>query len=339
MEKKALFDKYRSRLRNEGIVKSLLCGLIAGTAVMFVAAFSSWFASFGEKWIIPLLISLGAGLAVTAIVGVILYFTLFRPTEKKVARRVDELGLDERMITMLELEGDDSYIAKIQREDAQKKLNEVNTKQIKFRIKRAVVVSVAVLACLGVAMTTVTTMSEAGIIVKPWELGQVIGPDVNFKVEYAAINGGNINGEKFQTVKQGEDAEFVIAVPAEGWMFIGWDDGLLDPARTDTNIQSDIKVTAMFQKVDPEAPEEEEKGDFDPDAPSDGGGGEGNNGEGTGDDAGGDWTENGFIVDGKTDYKDVFAQYYEYVTELLASGQEIPADVRAILEKYFNILL
>ena len=44
------------------------------------------------------------------------------------------------------------------------------------------------------------------------------------------------------------------------------------------------------------------------------------------------------IIDEATYYRDVFGQYYDLIVEYLSSGEELPEDLRIIIEAYFNIL-
>ena len=131
MDAKKIFEKYYSRLALEGFLKALILGLIFGFAAEFIVAFATWMASYNGLWI-----SIAAGVAVAAGMTALFYFKKFRPTAKQIAKRVDRLGLEERLITMTELEGDDSYIALRQREDAQKKMREVEAKEIKLRLSK-----------------------------------------------------------------------------------------------------------------------------------------------------------------------------------------------------------
>ena len=114
MDSKNMFRKYRKRLVAEGVAKSLIFGLLVGFAANIVIATVSCFVKVEGLW----LISIGLLLVGTLISAPIFYFAKFRPTTKQIAARVDRrLGLEERTITMLELENDDSYIAMRQRED------------------------------------------------------------------------------------------------------------------------------------------------------------------------------------------------------------------------------
>lgn len=89
--------------------KSLIFGLLVGFAANIVIATVSCFVKVEGLW----LISIGLLLVGTLISAPIFYFAKFRPTTKQIAARVDrQFGvIEERTITMLELENDDSYIA------------------------------------------------------------------------------------------------------------------------------------------------------------------------------------------------------------------------------------
>jgi uncharacterized repeat protein (TIGR02543 family) len=71
-------------------------------------------------------------------------------------------------------------------------------------------------------------------------------PPTECVVTYAALDGGSIEGESVQTVLYGENATKVTAVADTGYVFVKWSDGVVDAARTDTNVQQDITVTAEF---------------------------------------------------------------------------------------------
>ena len=47
-------------------------------------------------------------------------------------------------------------------------------------------------------------------------------------------------------MNHGSDATTVTAVPDAGYQFVSWSDGNLNAARTDTNIQSNLSLTATF---------------------------------------------------------------------------------------------
>jgi hypothetical protein len=67
-----------------------------------------------------------------------------------------------------------------------------------------------------------------------------------FTLTYTAGANGSLTGSASQTVNSGADGTAVIAVPATGFHFTSWSDGVLTASRTDINITADISVTASF---------------------------------------------------------------------------------------------
>ena len=51
--------------------------------------------------------------------------------------------------------------------------------------------------------------------------------------------GGSIQGVARQRVESGLDASEITALASEGYEFIGWDDGISEPSRTDKEISED----------------------------------------------------------------------------------------------------
>lgn len=376
MEAKKIFEKYYSRLALEGFLKALVLGLIAGFAAEFIVAFVTWMVSFNGLWI-----SIAAGVVVAAGVTALLYFKKFRPTAKQIARRVDRLGLEERLITMTELEGDDSYIALRQREDAQAKMREVEAKAIKLRLSKLAIAFAAVFMALGVSMTTITGLAASGEISGGDDFFEDVFPEppVYFEVSYIADDGGEILENADQIVLKGDDALPVLAIPDDGYMFAGWSDELEkndpdyvpDPARTDLNVQQDIIVHATFMLVqegegqgggngeESDKPQEGQDGEGDQpsDAPSQDQSDSGSDGEQQdqdsqqgqdgqpgqepgqdGDGAGGQYEENNQIWDGDTYYRDLLDEYLAKAQEYLENNEDLPPELRDIIESYFDII-
>ena len=67
-----------------------------------------------------------------------------------------------------------------------------------------------------------------------------------FTLTYTAGSNGSITGTSPQTVDYGSDGTEVTAVPDANYHFVSWSDGVLTVSRTDTNVTSDISVTATF---------------------------------------------------------------------------------------------
>ncbi len=278
MDTKKLFEKYRARLICEGILKAALCGLIVAFAIDAIIAAVTSFKYFMDNFKYWYLVALGAGLGVGLIVAIILYFTAFRPNTKKIARRVDKLGLEERVITMLELEKDESYIAMRQREDAKAKIKETNSKSIRFAIAKPLVVSALVVVVFGMLMTTVNVLAANDVIEPP-----VIGEIETVTVEYKVFNenGGRIEGKDvfFKIEKGSATTTPVCAVADDGYEFAYWMDEVGNvlgeyPERQETAVNKSMVLYAVFnllgitdandptQSYDPYAyPKPEEIGD------------------------------------------------------------------------------
>lgn len=147
-----IFKKYYNKLAREGIVKGLLCGLIIGLALLFIMATSFWFFGYQNTLVLAL-----AFVVVTAAATVLFYHFKFRPTTKSIAKRVDALGLEERLLTMHQLEGDTSYIAMRQREDALKALSKLDSSLLKWAVSIPLIVATCICGVAGLGMTGVYT--------------------------------------------------------------------------------------------------------------------------------------------------------------------------------------
>jgi len=370
--KNEFFTKYHKKLVRQGIVSSCIYGLLAGAVSAFIASFICWLCAYNSGWCIALALFAGG----SAIAAVILYFCKFRPTEKDVVRRVDKMGLEERAVTMAEFYNDKSEIAKIQRADTLEKLSEVDSKKEKSAFPTVAVGTVSLVAagaCLAAALAMTLVLGLSGSVI-PYPDG--IGSDPREKfvsVSYLIEGGGEIDGDAEQIVLVGESADLVIAVPDENWMFMGWSDGNKNIERRDGSLREDLVVTAYFEEVgegeggeeDPDVSpgDEGDKADDLPDSDQgngmgdgsgDGGEGDGNgnqgegsgtgsggqegegNGNGQGEGAGGGWADGSQIIDGETDYRNVYDQYYDMAMEILQSGGELPPDLKEFIETYYG---
>ena len=70
-----------------------------------------------------------------------------------------------------------------------------------------------------------------------------------FTLSYTATTGGRIIGSMQQTVECGANGTEVIAVSDAGYEFVRWSDGVTTATRTDSNVTSDITVTAEFRLI------------------------------------------------------------------------------------------
>lgn len=356
-----LFKKYHRRVLKEGILKAVFCGVITGCAALLVSAFFSWFFGFrAGLWLSLGLFAVGVAVAAPAF-----YYLKFRPTTQQIARRVDELGLEERLVTMIEYENDDSYMAKCQREDAQRALGSVDHMMIKIVISTALILILSFAVFAGLSMTTVSSLYYAGVIPSGIELvkGEEIVP--TYTLQYESGEGGevyfysdDVSGIKLVdgpiSIQEGEDAPAVYAYAGLDWVFVQWSDGIQSPYRRDLNVQADMKVTAVFRALDEEVPPDDSE--MDPNGDGDGEGGESNEdappSDGEGDpsqnadhqppqnpenNASGQHSDtNKQVHDGETFVGDVYDDTYDRTMDRLGSDDNIGDDLKSGISDYLD---
>ena len=357
MEPKKMFEKYYSRLRIIGLLKAFLYALIVGFGVNFVIAAITWFAYYDYgMWL-----AIGVGVGMVVLFMPIFYFRFFKPTTQKIARMVDKLGLEERLITMYELENDESYIAMLQREDTKAKMESTSAKSLKIAFSTAAIVILCVLAVLGAGMTTVTGLAAAGILPGPTEL--IPEDPEEYTITFEAADGGFVEGMIVQIIPEGEDGEMVFAMEDDGYVFIYWlwknENGLdqmsSDPAFIPRDVHSNLTITAYFMQLF-EFDDDIEEGEGIPVEPDDlpdealkagnkpsdkkprpnqqqaqiEGGTE--SAEGPIGTPGRD--DNNTVIDGQTQYETEFN--YEQQTGELASDDTIPDDYKDVGQSYFD---
>ncbi len=69
---------------------------------------------------------------------------------------------------------------------------------------------------------------------------------VSYTVTYTAGTNGSISGTSPQTITSGASGTAVTAVASTGYHFVSWSDGSAANPRTDSNVVSNISVTANF---------------------------------------------------------------------------------------------
>ena len=346
MNAKKHFEKHYAKLNLEAVVHSSVWGLVSGAICGFIAALITWFTALKPAWLC-ILISVGALLLVGTATAVILYFVKYRPTPKSSAKRLDGLGMRERMITMLELKDDDSLIAKIQREDAKEKLSSLPTSRIKIALSTTMIVLMSVFGILSVGMTTVSALAAAGVIQSGNEVLddtiEEIEPEVYFSVTYEAEDGGYIDGEADQLVLEGGNAEPVTAVAEEGYVFVEWDDGLSRPGRQDNKITDHVVYVAIFELIMEEDEGEGDNEDQPTDSPKESEDAEqqrpSDDPQDSSGSAGGKYEEVNQIIDGNKYYREYLEFYQELMRERLETeGDSLSEEERAIIEGYLGIV-
>ncbi len=325
-----IFQKFYRRLAAEGFVKSLLWGAGAGFAVNLILGVVFYCIQFEMLWL-----SVVCGAAVLAAVAAILYFAKYRPTIRQVAERVDRLGLKERLITMVELQGDDSYMAVRQREDALAHLQKAGAQKLKLNVRAAAVISVCVLALFSCSVTAAAALSLAGELPSIDEI--LPAPEeetVWVQVEYMADEGGRVEDAAIQIIPKGGDCEEVLAVADDGYVFDIWSDGVTTPDRKDTNVGQSMTVYALFIKVNDEQADGEKSDEVGDVNENEGGGNMPSDGG-----AAGKYEEYNQVIDGETYYRDIYREYYDKAMQILDEGGVVPAYIRLIIQDYFDVIV
>jgi len=132
MDIKNLFASFRRRMLAEALVRTCLISLTAGAAAVLLISVGGHLTQTepraGLLWI--------AFGGVFAAASVPVYCFALRPTDQRVARRIDSIGLQERVGTMLEYRDDPTEIARIQRTDAVHHIGRVLPEQIPWNIRK-----------------------------------------------------------------------------------------------------------------------------------------------------------------------------------------------------------
>lgn len=346
MNAKKHFEKHYAKLNLEAVIYSGVWGTIIGAICGFIAALITWFTALKPVWLC-ILVSVGTLVLTGTVAAVIFYLLKYRPTAKSSARRLDGLGMRERMITMLELEGDDSVIARKQRENAKKYLSLIPTSRIKIALTTTMIVLLSVFTTLCASMTTVSALAAADIIQTGTEIVgdtiKEIEPEIYYSVTYEAEDGGYIDGEADQLVIEGGITEPVTAVAEEGYIFVEWEDGLTRPGRQDKNITGHVVYVAIFEPIADEGDESEEGEDQPNDTPKESEDATqskpSDNPQDSSGSPGGKYEEVNQIIDGSKYYREYLSFYQDLMRERLENeGDSLSDEERAIIEGYLGIV-
>lgn len=323
-----ILKKYRKSLAKEGFIKSLIWGCIIGFSAMTVLAVSFYCFGVSAVWLAPVI---GAALVITG--TAVLYFAKYRPTLHQVSERTDMLGLKERVITMVETEGDASYMAVRQREDTVVQLQKFSNRKLKWQIMIVPLIIACLLALLGVSGTAVAAMRVNGTVPGIDELLPDSSDETSLvEVMYMEEGGGHIEGELVQIVSEGGDCTEVVAVADDGYVFDIWSDGVTTPERTDKNVVQSMTAVALFVELGDDTPGEEMQDDLNIDMDFD------SDEQMPVSGAGGKYEEHNQVIDGETYYRDVYREYYEQAMRILSEGGVVPEYIRIIIQNYFNAI-
>ncbi len=145
------YVRFKKKLRRNALIKSLIfglsCGLLSAAGVMLYQKLMT------HQPALLLYLPIGAGVAV--VLG-LLAFLILRPSDRRIAYKLDrDLALGEKVQTMLAFEHEDSEMLTLQREDADRRLQEAPKSAVRDR--RAWVHAFApVLACALLTVAIIT---------------------------------------------------------------------------------------------------------------------------------------------------------------------------------------
>lgn len=153
---------------------------------------------------------------------------------------------------MTELDGDESYIAKRQREDAINSLKSISEKLLKIVISIPMALVLGISTILGGGMTTVAALSSAGVIDNGTRIIDVIKNEkpALYTIEYSVEGDGEIEGDIIQNIESGKNGSLVEAVPLDGYVFSGWSDGYKSPIRCELEVKEDLHLVALFTELE-----------------------------------------------------------------------------------------
>lgn len=340
--------RFVQRLKRGAVKKSLVASLVVALFALAIFAGVGWYFAFKAVWAYAV-----AFVVVVLAAFPLFYFCKYKKTEREVALAVDELGLEERMITMESLKGDESYIARRQREDAMSALAKINEKRISLVLSTALLICLAIALPLGAGFTTVSALAAEGVL--PFGSEVVAGVPQKYTLKYSATEGGSLLGSTAQRVAQGDTGAYVVATPDDGYIFLRWNDGYKNNVRCDLADGKDVIVTAVFVSLDDYAAD---YGTYDPDQdgdsedknkrpgsekrndqqpPSDGkGGNDGQPGDGAGSGA---EDESGNIIDGNTFYGNkVLDEAQKNAVERVNGNSDFSDSDKKLIDGYYGAI-
>lgn len=156
-----VIQPFKRRIVIEAVIKALLIGLlVAGLIMVGVAGVSLLVFNHAETMFIVIgaVVSSLAGL----ITGVIKFLKEKKEKLLQLDKRMDQLGLEERVSTMTEYMNDKSYVARLQREDAKKHISQLNIKKFKINTYKKLFIK-----CLSILLIILLVFSVYAVEPNP----------------------------------------------------------------------------------------------------------------------------------------------------------------------------
>lgn len=141
--------EFKKKAKKQNIIKAGLCSVAISLLfnIPFLIAF--WIMDYKYKFII----CTGIFIIGISVLFPVLYFKKFKYTEIQLAKRIDDLGLEERVLTMIELKDNNSFIAKKQKEDTLNVLKTVEANDLKGKYRKQSFLSIFSTALASLVIT------------------------------------------------------------------------------------------------------------------------------------------------------------------------------------------
>lgn len=147
MKLNKLFHAFKQKMIWENLLKSLLLAAMLSACGVFITSLVYHIMIMETPILLTALI--GGGIYILSFFAA---FFIRYPTRKRVAARIDAMGLQERATTMLAFQNVDTEIVQLQRTDAITHIQKASPKQMKLQIKRADCLICIVSICLAFVM-------------------------------------------------------------------------------------------------------------------------------------------------------------------------------------------
>lgn len=280
---KRSFNTYQKKLKIENYIKSGLFAIFSSFGFMTILSLFLWIFNLKINWIVIVITVIV--LVVTFLIG---HKKLFVDKDKNIAKRVDNLGLEDRVVTMVQFKDDESLIAKLQRKDAESNIKKIEPKKVKFSFPLFLTIPTVVSIVLGLASIifvpertakaeplktayTITFNSNGGefdsnflfdkeineedIIIeksKNYKGEEITCQIITLKTEYSHNKKKNISSNSFANNKE---------ISYRGHSLIGWNNKLVNDNGTEVSdtlnymsngldVPSDTTFYAIWQSVD-----------------------------------------------------------------------------------------
>lgn len=149
MEQTKLLRRFYGRLLAEALLFAVLNGLICGAGVVFIVSFVYHLLLLDPG--VSVMLCIFGGVFGLCFLGCML---LRYPTNRRIAARLDEAGLQERAGTMLAFAKESSTLVRLQRKDAREHIAATSPRKLPFRFnkKRGLICLVAVVLAVGMLL-------------------------------------------------------------------------------------------------------------------------------------------------------------------------------------------